>query len=143
MSREEINDFLAKQLYGRLGVYVDGYPYIVPVNYVFKGGKIFIHSSLRGKKIRGIETNPKVCFEVDEGNLKPASKICNFSMSYRSVIAYCKAKLVRDAAEKIKALKLLVDKYDQEKKALRALENLEKVLIIELEIKSLTGRRNQ
>src|SRR5262249_47340784 len=63
---------------GRLGCIADGAPYVVPVNYVFDGTDIYIHS-LPGKKINALRSNPRVCLQVDE--IKDA-------YNWRSVIAF-------------------------------------------------------
>jgi uncharacterized protein len=63
---------------GRLGCIADGGPYVVPVNYVFDGKDIYIHS-LQGKKINALRTNSRVCLQVDE--IKDA-------YNWRSVIAF-------------------------------------------------------
>jgi nitroimidazol reductase NimA-like FMN-containing flavoprotein (pyridoxamine 5'-phosphate oxidase superfamily) len=56
---------LTQQVTGRLACYYDGETYIVPLNYVYKDGVIYVHSG-PGKKIDMMRKNPKVCFEVEE-----------------------------------------------------------------------------
>jgi uncharacterized protein len=63
---------------GRLGCIAAGRPYVVPVNYIFDGKDIYIHS-LPGKKIDALRANPRVCLQVDE---------IKDSYHWRSVIAY-------------------------------------------------------
>jgi uncharacterized protein len=63
---------------GRLGCIAAGWPYVVPVNYIFDGRDIYIHS-LPGKKIDALRANPRVCLQVDE---------IKDSYNWRSVIAY-------------------------------------------------------
>jgi nitroimidazol reductase NimA-like FMN-containing flavoprotein (pyridoxamine 5'-phosphate oxidase superfamily) len=48
-----------------LGCLVDGWPYVVPVNYTFDGAFVYLHS-LPGRKIDGIRVNPRVCLQVSE-----------------------------------------------------------------------------
>ncbi len=75
---------------GRLGCIADGAPYVVPVNYLFDGKDIFIHSS-PGRKVDALRANPRVCLQVDE--IKDA-------YHWRSVIAYGTYEEVSD--EKIR-----------------------------------------
>jgi uncharacterized protein len=63
---------------GRHGCIAAGRPYVVPVNYIFDGKDIYIHS-LPGKKIDALRANPRVCLQVDE---------IKDSYHWRSVIAY-------------------------------------------------------
>lgn len=65
LSREESERLLSEQSIARLGcVLKDGEPYVVPVNYLFKDGAIFIHS-LPGLKVEALRANPKACVQVD------------------------------------------------------------------------------
>ena len=46
----------------------DGYPYSVPVNFVYEDGKIYFHGAKEGHKIDAIKNNPKIsihCFSVN------------------------------------------------------------------------------
>ena len=63
---------------GRLGCIAAGWPYVVPVNYVFDGKDIYIHT-LPGKKLDALRANTRVCFQVDE---------IKDSYHWRSAIAY-------------------------------------------------------
>ena len=42
----------------------DGYPYSVPVNYVYLDGKIYFHGAKSGHKIDAIKNNPKVSISI-------------------------------------------------------------------------------
>ncbi len=52
---------------GRLGVLVDSAPEIYPLNYVVDGQAVLFRSA-PGAKLRGLDRNPSVCFEVDSIN---------------------------------------------------------------------------
>ena len=41
----------------------DGYPYAVPLNYVYDDGCLYFHSANVGHKIDAIRENPKVSFK--------------------------------------------------------------------------------
>lgn len=66
----------------------DGYPYAVPVNYVYDNGCLFLHSASQGHKIDAIKRNPKcsVCI-IDKDDVIPEE----FTSYFRSVIAFGKA----------------------------------------------------
>ncbi len=64
LGAEEINDLLQSELLGRIGCIVDGWPYVVPVTYVYDGESVYLHSS-DGLKLRAMRENPQVCFEVE------------------------------------------------------------------------------
>lgn len=48
----EINRILSSTNIGRLATSgADGYPYITPVNFIWREGKIYFHSAVVGRKI--------------------------------------------------------------------------------------------
>ena len=38
----------------------EGYPYAVPLNYVYQDGKLYFHCAKQGQKLDAIRQNPKV-----------------------------------------------------------------------------------
>ncbi len=93
-SDREINDvaILEEIITGssvcRMGLCDEGRPYVVPMNFGYRDGKIYMHSALEGRKLDIIRKNPDVClvFETDL-EMVHAAEACSFSMKYRSVIA--------------------------------------------------------
>lgn len=52
---EECMDILKKMTNGTLAFYGDdGYPYAVPVSYVYDDGRIYFHSATKGHKVDAI-----------------------------------------------------------------------------------------
>ena len=86
----------------------DNYPYAVPVNYVYDGTVIYVHCARQGHKIDSIIRNPKcsLCI-VEKDGVVPVE----FTSYFRSVIVFGKAEIVEDEAVRLKALRLLCDKY--------------------------------
>ena len=63
MSAEATAAIFSKGNHGTLAVNGDdGYPYAVPVNYVYDGGKIYIHSAKYGYKIDAVKRDDKGVF---------------------------------------------------------------------------------
>lgn len=65
MTDFEVDEFLSKQIIGRIGCHADGVTYIVPVSYVFDGEYFYGHTT-EGLKMDILRKNPAVCFEVDD-----------------------------------------------------------------------------
>jgi len=103
MSPEEIEQFLINSRVGRLGLSLTDGPYIVPVGYAYSNGKVFFHTCNKGLKMKALQDNPNVCFEVDE-SLSDASM-------YKSVVMFGKAEIVADRDKMIPYLQKLIDKY--------------------------------
>lgn len=116
----------------------DDYPYAVPLNYVYDGTSIYIHSAAQGHKIDALKRNPKcsLCI-VDKDDVIPEE----FTSYFRSVIAFGTAHFVESTDEKIAALRLLGDKYspgiDSEAEIARFIRS---VCIVRIDIDSVTGK---
>ena len=63
LSDEEVRALLTEQRVGRLGCVYEGGPYVIPVNYVFDGENIYVHS-LPGQKLEALRANPRALFSI-------------------------------------------------------------------------------
>jgi nitroimidazol reductase NimA-like FMN-containing flavoprotein (pyridoxamine 5'-phosphate oxidase superfamily) len=87
-------------------------PYVLPFNYGFLNGLIYIHSSRKGFKLDVLAQNPKVSFNVITGvQLVPADKAQDCSVAYSSVVGFGRARMVDDPAEKLAALEAVMVQY--------------------------------
>ena len=88
------------------------FPYVVPLHFAWDGEVLYLHCALEGEKLRRLCRDERVCVEIDElGGVIPGSRPCGFSSRYRSLIAFGRAQLVQDEAEKRRALTALTVKY--------------------------------
>ena len=142
MSINEAEAFLEERGVGRLALTRNDHPYVVPLNYLYLDGKIYFHSARDGQKIAFLSENRKVCFEVDKlFGFTEGEKDCSYAALYKSVIAYGKANIVKEKAEKIKVLSSLVQKYYGFKPDSFANAILENTLVVAIEISKLTGKQ--
>lgn len=112
---ERIQEILGKASIGCLGTCVGEVPYAVPVTFVYYGGKIYFHSSPRGRKMENLAANPRVSFQAsDEAVVIPTKKACTFTTHYYSALMEGTASIVRDPELRLAALRALVAKYDPE-----------------------------
>lgn len=143
--RSSAATLLNEAMIGRLGTSLEGRPYVVPLSFVYHDGKIFFHSAKTGKKMDHIAGNPRVCFEVDEGELIPADEACSIHWKLRSVIAYGTARVVNDHKEKVEALRLLVEKYGPGKSdqiTPERIESYENLAIVEITVEKITEKQD-
>ena len=137
---EESVAILRKMTFGTLALSGDdGYPYAVPVSYVYADGKIYFHTAVQGHKIDAIRQNDKVSFCVTEQDeVMPAE----FTTYFRSVIAFGRARILTDEAEKRAALLLLAEKYSPGQPGLQAEmeKGFNRLLMVEIAIEHLTGK---
>ncbi len=108
MPLEESVKILKEGEYGILAtVGEDGYPYAVPLNYVYRDNHIYFHCAVEGHKLDNIRFNPKVSFcVVGEAKVDPEE----LTTDYKSVIVFGKACEV-EGEEKKQALYSLAGKY--------------------------------
>ena len=72
-----------------------GYPYTVPLNYVYSGGKLYFHCAKTGHKLDAIRGCEKVSFcVVAQDEVMPKER----TTAYISVIAFGRARIVEDEA---------------------------------------------
>ena len=139
-SPEMAAQLLAEGEYGFLAtVGIDGQPYGVPLNYVYKNNSLYFHCALEGHKLDNIRANNKVSFCVI-GKAKVLSD--KFSTEYESAMAFGTASEVQ-GEEKSQALLDLVKKYSpdylEEGKAVIA-KYFEKTTIIKMDLQHITGK---
>ena len=120
-SKEKIIKFLNEQDTGRIcSIDKDGYPQIIPMNFVYSNDAIYMHSHTKGEKIENIKRNNKVGFEVDKSiEFLPSyftdpSDASQADTLYISVVIKGTAILVSDRNEKTLALNALMKKYQPE-----------------------------
>jgi len=149
-SKEKIIEFLSSQQTGRISsIDEDGYPQIIPMNFVFISDVIYMHSHVRGEKLDNIRRNQKVGFEVDK-NLEflPSyfSDPTDASLAdtlYISVVIKGNASIVSDKEEKTTALNGLMKKYQPEggyEPIKPEMGVLDEVVVIKIVPKSLRGK---
>ncbi len=121
--KEDVEELLASSTYGVLGLIDDeGYPYTVPLNFVYHRGAIYAHGATtqNSKKIKAVKTNRKASFTVvQEYSLLPSyftgSKLaCPATQFFKSVFIRGNVELVDNIDEKIASLSALMRKLQPE-----------------------------
>ena len=89
-----------------------------------------------------MKRNNNVCFEIsiDHGIIE-SDTACDFEAQHRTVIGFGKAVFVTDQAEKLKALDGIVAQFS-DKKFEYPKANLNRTLVIRIEIASLKGKKH-
>jgi nitroimidazol reductase NimA-like FMN-containing flavoprotein (pyridoxamine 5'-phosphate oxidase superfamily) len=141
LSGDECREILRSCSTGVLGtVGPDGYPYAVPLNYVYENGQILFHCAREGHKLDCIRQNDRVSFcVIQRDKVMPEA----FATDYRSVIAFGRARVLAEDRFRRQALELLNQKYSPglREEGEREIERgLNAVCIVEIEIEHLTGK---
>ncbi|MEK5035589.1 pyridoxamine 5'-phosphate oxidase family protein [Paenibacillus sp. FSL R7-0302] len=107
-----IEQFLKQARIGFLGLVDGNLPYVVPLNYVWMDGKLYIHGAGDGRRNQVMSDNSEVCFTVCEEygtitNPVPAKT----DTAYMSVMVFGQAEPVTDLDEATQVLQEMVNKY--------------------------------
>lgn len=140
LSEDETRKKLADCQYITLAMMGDnGYPYSLPISFVYDEGRLFIHSYKSGHKVDALTNHEKVSFSaVCENEVNAAG----FTVAYTSIVAFGRAKRL-DEREKEHAIHLIIEKYSApyKEKGERVVKSLwDKFTAFEIEIDHITGK---
>ena len=119
----------------------DGYPYAVPLSYVFDGDKLYFHSAKAGHKLEALRRCPKASFcVIDQDQIVPEE----YTTYFRSVIAFGRVRVLEDEAQKRAAIELLACRYfpqDSAENRHRAIEReWAGLCMLEMDIEHMSGK---
>ncbi|MCR5820837.1 MAG: NimIJ family nitroimidazole resistance protein [Bacteroidaceae bacterium] len=141
LSEAESWDILHRATAGTLAVLGDnGYPYAVPLSYVYAEGKLYFHSAQSGHKVDAIRNCDKASFcVIAKDDVHPGQ----YTTYFRSVIAFGRIHIIEDEAEKLQAARMLGNRYNpnQEEALQKEIEiGLSRMLMFCFDIEHLTGK---
>ena len=123
----------------------EGYPYAVPLNFVFDDSRpgcasIYFHSAKTGHKLDAIARNDKVSFcVVDRDDVVPRE----YTTYFRSVIVFGRARILENEAQKRAAIEKLALKYspdDEEGRIQEINRSFPALCMVEIRIEHITGK---
>jgi nitroimidazol reductase NimA-like FMN-containing flavoprotein (pyridoxamine 5'-phosphate oxidase superfamily) len=127
----------------RIGMASGNIPYVVPMNFAYRDGCVYVHSAPSGRKIDMIEGNNLVCLQADiMADVVKAPAACHWGTRYYSVIAFGRASIIADNAQKETALNLLMEKYSGKTGWEYEKAMLENMVVIQITLESMTGKRS-
>ncbi len=118
-----------------------GYPYAVPISYVYHGGKLYFHCAKAGHKLDAIRREPRASFcVIDEDRVVPAE----YTTYFRSVIAFGRIRVLEEDGEKLAAIEKLAEKYAPEESPQSRRNAIHRewapLCMLEMSIDHLTGK---
>lgn len=142
LSQKEIQDILDRGTCGVLAAAGDeGYPYAVPLSYVYDGNHIYFHGARSGHKVDAIRRSDKVSFcVIDQDMVVPEE----FTTYFRSVIAFGRIRIVEDADQKRRAAEKLAEKYSPRESWDRIEQEIsgqwKALCVMEMKIEHISGK---
>ncbi|MFD0673321.1 pyridoxamine 5'-phosphate oxidase family protein [Cohnella sp. GCM10027633] len=110
--KEKIERFLEQAQVGYLGMAAGGMPYVVPMNYAWLNGAIYVHGAEEGKRAHCLRENDQVCFAISEHYGTLTSPVpAHTDTAYMSVVMYGTASFLTDWDEATAAMQRMLDKY--------------------------------
>jgi nitroimidazol reductase NimA-like FMN-containing flavoprotein (pyridoxamine 5'-phosphate oxidase superfamily) len=152
--RDEMERLLATSSHGFMGVMTpDGWPSVVPLNFVFVDGRVYFHGANEGEKMEGLSRDGRVTFTVAEGfaivpsYFRDPRLACPATQYYKCVMIRGRARVVSDVDEKARALQAMMEKLQPEGgheqiAASSALyrKSLKTTAVVAIEVERMTGK---
>lgn len=120
----------------------DGYPYAVPVNYVYDSGKIYFHCTKTGHKLDALRRCEKVSMcVVDRDDVAPE----RLATDYMSVIVFGRARILEDDEEIYRAVEVFGLKYNPDREAVRReiRREWDALCCVEITVDHMTGKEGK
>ena len=118
----------------------DGYPYAVPLSYVYNEGKLYFHCAAEGHKLEAVRRCDKVSFcVIDQDEVVPEK----YTTFYRSVIVFGRIRILEGKDEKCNALDVLAQRYRPGHEDARRAEidgAMPRTCVMEMTIEHMTGK---
>ncbi|NVO19337.1 MAG: pyridoxamine 5'-phosphate oxidase family protein [Bacteroidetes bacterium] len=141
--QRDIDEIISKCNVCYVGMVDDsGLPYVLPFNFGYKDGIIFLHSSHKGLKIDILKQHPEVCvvFSADHMLRSQSEQVaCSYSMHYRSVQAFGNIEFVDEREEKIGILNILMANYTDKEFTYNE-PSLREVCTFKVKVKRFSGK---
>lgn len=141
--RAEMEAVIAKCPYCMVGLTDDeGAPYVVPMNFAYVDGIVYLHSGPGGSKVRFAAQRPRVCLTFGEGHelvWMHEQMACSYSMKARSVMCRGRVRFVEDLVEKRRALELMMRHYTDRPCGFSD-PAVRHVLVWEVKVEEMTGK---
>jgi len=147
---EWVRGFLRRAQVGHIATRWDDQPFITPTTFWYdeERHEIIFHSNVVGRVRANVERHEQVCFEASEcGRFLPSNVALEFSVQYRSVIAFGTARVLQDPTEQRRALYGLLGKYFPDMSAGREYrpitdQELAHTSVYAISIESWSGKEN-
>jgi nitroimidazol reductase NimA-like FMN-containing flavoprotein (pyridoxamine 5'-phosphate oxidase superfamily) len=108
--RATIDAILDQGKFAHVGIATDRQPFVIPMLYARNGDRVYVHGSPLSRLVKNLAAGAPMCLTVTllDGMVLARSAF-HSSMNYRSVVILGQGREVSDRAEKLEALRMIVD----------------------------------
>ena len=140
-----LDDILQRAEVLRLAMCDEGRPYVLPLNFGYSQGRVYIHCAREGRKLDILRRNPNVCFEtsVDLSLRLPQDQqdACGYSMNFRCVIGEGRAVILEDPDDVRQGLEVIMRHYAEGPFHYKD-KGLAHAAVIRIDVNSLSGKQS-
>lgn len=115
LKQEEIDEIISKCQVCHVAMTDEaGAPYVLPMNFGYDEGIVYLHSAQEGKKMDILRKRPAVCVAFSSDYLlryQNEEVACSWSMKYRSILIYGNIRFIEDNDDKIAAMNIIMRQY--------------------------------
>lgn len=141
LPEQECREILTRAFRGILSVIGDGgYPYALPINFLYADGHFWFHCALEGHKMDAIKACDKACFTVYD---EPVKEENDWWYHVKSVICFGRIRIVTDEAERMTRFRQFGAKYFPEGYDIDSdmMKNGPRAAVLDFEIEHMSGKR--
>ncbi len=144
-TRKEMELLLERMDIGHLAMMAEDGPYVVPVNYLFAEGCIYLHSGVKGRKMEALRADPRICFLVDEAGPQVTwDRGCGISQIYESVMCFGRTEFIEEREERKRILTMMIRKFTRGEEAPPLLDrNVDNTAVLRIRVEAMTGKANR
>jgi len=140
--KEEMEAIINEATVCYLGMSRGNEPYVLPMNFAYENGAVYLHADTHGTKLDFIRENPSVCINFNTGNEmfhRHKEVGCSWGMKFKSVNVHGKVTFVEDYDEKYRIMKRVMLKYSGEDYEFGE-PSIRNVVVMKIEIGKITGK---
>ena len=119
----------------------EGWPYAVPLSYVWAEGKLIFHGAKEGHKLDAMRREPRASFcVVDADEIVPE----RYTTHYRSVICFGRMRVVEEPEEMRRLTMLLGEKYwpGHPKEGAAVIDGaMSRLCVFVMDVEEMTGKQ--
>lgn len=118
-------------------------PYMLPFNFGYHEGVIYLHSDPAGRKMDVLKNNPNVCinfiadcelFHINE------DVACSYGMKYKSILVNGKVEFIESKQEKIDAMNIFMNQYVHKKEFCYSDPAIANLCVFKVNVKDFSGK---
>jgi uncharacterized protein len=145
--RAEQDAILDAGVVAHVGFVQDGQPFVIPMTYLYRDGRLFLHGSNGSRALRHLASGAPVCVTVTLVDSLVASKAAaSHSVNYRSIMVFGTTKPVRKHDELVDLGHAIIARYFPDRRPGEAYapvtdEDLKAVRFVEVMIEEISAKR--